>query len=101
MKFENREEKIGYCYVKGAIRYVFHNVAIAIIIIWIAILFANGFDFKTDNSDYDGWNRSGLKIHTDALTGVQYVSTRGGGLTPRIDIHGDLIYLMPNEPKGP
>lgn len=38
--------------------------------------------------DSDGEERSGLRVHTDALTGCQYLATRGGGITPRLDTQG-------------
>lgn len=33
----------------------------------------------------DGEKRSGMSLHTDALTGCQYLSVPGAGLTPRLD----------------
>lgn len=36
-----------------------------------------------DNSDRPP-ERSGLVVHTDALTGCQYLSTPRGGITPRL-----------------
>jgi hypothetical protein len=38
--------------------------------------------------DTDGDARSGLKLRTDARTGCQYLESRGGGLTPRLDRNG-------------
>lgn len=32
--------------------------------------------------------RSGMGLHTDALTGCQYLSTPKGGITPRLDASG-------------
>lgn len=43
-------------------------------------------DFDRDSTD--GAKRSGLKLHTDAQTGCQYLSTAGGGVTPRISAGG-------------
>lgn len=37
-----------------------------------------------DDTDFNG-SRSGLEILTDCRTGLQYLSTREGGLTPRLD----------------
>lgn len=36
-------------------------------------------------------DRSSLKLHTDAMTGCQYLSTSGGGITPRLDSQGKQI----------
>lgn len=40
-------------------------------------------DFGRDSTD--GEKRSGMRLHTDALTGCQYLSVPGAGLTPRLD----------------
>lgn len=32
--------------------------------------------------------RSGMTLHTDALTGCQYLSVPGAGITPRLDSDG-------------
>ncbi len=54
------------------------------------------FDIGVDDSDYGGarHERSGLVVHTDALTGVQYLSS-GSGLTPRMDRNGNVVVKMP------
>ena len=38
-----------------------------------------------------GGGRSGMEPKTDALTGCQYLSAPGGGLTPRLDGQGKQI----------
>lgn len=40
-----------------------------------------------DSTDEAG-KRSGVKIVTDAKTGMQYLRTSGGGITPRVDADG-------------
>ncbi|MGJ8513117.1 DUF6440 family protein [Carnimonas bestiolae] len=40
-----------------------------------------------DSTDELG-SRSGVKIVTDAKTGMQYLRTSGGGITPRVDADG-------------
>lgn len=35
--------------------------------------------------------RSGIQPHTDAATGCQYLSTPLGGITPRLDAHGQQL----------
>lgn len=43
-----------------------------------------------DNTDpFDG--RSDMRLHTDCLTGLQYLSARRGGITPRLDADGNHI----------
>jgi hypothetical protein len=59
---------------------------------WIGLLVAaaivvhvldNYFDIGTDDSDLDGWHRSGFTILTDHKTGLQYLSDGHGGLVLR------------------
>ena len=49
------------------------------------------FGYKMDDSDASAWNRSGLKPHTDHLTGCQYLQAPNGGLTQRLDASGGHI----------
>lgn len=60
----------------------------------LAIVFAQWLHLKIsyprrgrDSTDPEG-GRSGLMIWTDALTGLQYLATPLGGLTPRLDSNG-------------
>lgn len=39
---------------------------------------------STDSPD----SRSGMELHTDHHTGIQYLSVPGAGLTPRLDEYG-------------
>ncbi len=42
--------------------------------------------------DCDGaQERCGLRVHTDAKTGLQYLSTPGGGIVPRMGADGQQI----------
>lgn len=52
----------------------------------LTILVGWGLNYfrDTDSTDIDAYNRSGMAIHTDAKTGIQYLSTSGGGLTVRV-----------------
>ena len=49
------------------------------------------FGLGLDATDAGTWNRSGLRLHMDYGTGCQYVSTAGGGLSPRINADGSPI----------
>lgn len=42
---------------------------------------------ERDSTDAPG-GRSGMELHTDHKTGLQYLSVSGGGLTPRLDASG-------------
>lgn len=61
-------------------------VAAVAIAIWA--LLNSFFAIGLDDSDRDGWHRSGATVVTDHRTGLQYLSPRGGGITPRLDEHG-------------
>ena len=37
------------------------------------------------------FSNSDLRISTDVKTGVQYVSDRNGGITPRLDAYGNVM----------
>lgn len=44
----------------------------------------------TSHDDSDPPNgRSGVAVVTDAKTGMQYLKTSGGGITPRLDENGN------------
>jgi hypothetical protein len=60
-------------------------IAVALVL----TLLANTFDWNVDSTDIDGWNRSGLTLRTDHGTGCQYLVTKSGGVTPRIDSRGN------------
>lgn len=59
-------------------------------ILLLLIIFLTSFNM--DNSDEGYFNRSGLALHTDHLTGLQYFSS-GSGLTPRLDKNGNQIRI--------
>lgn len=53
---------------------------------------------KKDDSDGVGKDKeSGLFVHTDQKTGVQYVSTPLGGITPRLNPDGT-PHCVPTKP---
>jgi len=54
------------------------------------VLVCGFFDVLVDNTDKDGFNRSGVMLITDYGTGLQYLY-RGGALIPRLDSNGDHI----------
>ena len=66
----------------------------SIIDIWIFIIAPQLiyflFGLGMDNSDGGKWNRSGMNLHTDHLTGVQYFS-RFGSLVVRVDSLGSPV----------
>ncbi|SPW34041.1 Uncharacterised protein [Edwardsiella tarda] len=62
-------------------------------IVLVLIIFIPWLAFKmgwtVDSTD--GTSPSGLKPYTDALTGCQYLSAGGNGITPRMDVNGHQI----------
>lgn len=65
------------------------NLLVSIVCLCLIIHWATAS--KRDSSDKDEKNRSGLMIRTDHLTGVQYVETPFGGITPRLNPDGSLV----------
>jgi hypothetical protein len=74
----NYREKQGYDWTKGALRCiaVYFLIGLALSLAWNLVQ-------EVDDSDQSRWHRSGLKVHTDAKTGVQYLSDGKGGLIRR------------------
>ena len=88
----NDDERKGRDMTQGALIAICSFFSIIIFFIFIAWIISNTFNLGIDNSDINGWKRSGLKIYTDNLTGVQYLETRNG-LTPRLNRDGQLVII--------
>lgn len=54
----------------------------------VAFLATPTLEYLRDRDSTDGAARSNMTPHTDALTGCQYLSVPGSGLTPRLDASG-------------
>jgi hypothetical protein len=62
---------------------------------WIVItLVCNFIGVGVDDSDAGPWQRSGVSIITDHKTGLQYLSTWTGGITPRVDADGRQVRVV-------
>lgn len=60
-------------------------------IVYVALFSIRGCGgYGMDDTDTDSWNRSGVIVRTDAKTGVQYLETAGGAITPRLNADGTL-----------
>lgn len=79
----NTNEQKGYDYARGACWYLVKIFFLYLVINTGYATLRNVLDWGVDDSDIGGWNRSGLTIHTDAKTGVQYLSDGRGGLVRR------------------
>lgn len=71
-------QRIGYDIAIGVIQAV--GVAVTIIALFVAV--CNTFNLFTDDSDKDGWRRSGATVVRDYKTGKEYLC-RGGALIER------------------
>jgi len=69
--------------VRGAVDYLATLAAYIFLGACAIQALANFLDWGVDDTDQDGWRRSGLKVHTDAKTGIQYLSDGNGGLIRR------------------
>lgn len=58
-------------------REIKNDISVFILIILIIMLVRNQFDFGLDDSDLDGWNRSGFEVLKDHKTGKEYLYRNG------------------------
>lgn len=58
-------------------REIKNDISVIILIILIIMLVRNQFDFGLDDSDLDGWNRSGFEVLKDHKTGKEYLYRNG------------------------
>ena len=58
-------------------REIKNDISVIILIILIVMLVRNQFDFGLDDSDLDGWNRSGFEVLKDYKTGKEYLYRDG------------------------
>ena len=57
----------------------------------VIVLLVNINSIGVDDSDNGGFDRSGLKVHTDHKTCLQYLSSTSGGLIKRVAADGKQI----------
>ena len=58
-------------------REIKNDISVIVLIILIVMLVRNQFDFGLDDSDLNGWNRSGFEILKDYKTGKEYLYRDG------------------------
>lgn len=58
-------------------REIKNDISVIILIILIIMLVKNQFNFGLDDSDLDGWNRSGFEVLKDHKTGKEYLYRNG------------------------
>ena len=54
-----------------------NDIGLIILFALLFILIKNQFDFGLDDSDLDGWNRSGFEVLKDHKTGKEYLYRNG------------------------
>lgn len=81
---KNRQIRaFGFNFAIGLLNYVW----MALIALIAAVGIMNFFNLAMDDSDFDGFNRSGVEVVTDYKTGWQYLKS-SGGIIPRLDADG-------------
>ena len=80
---KTRAVGLGFSYAWGALQALLAwAICVSIgVLIWHVI--SDVFNIDTNDTDLNGRNRSGLILHTDHGTGVQYLSTKDGHLIRR------------------
>lgn len=58
-------------------REIKNDIIIITLIILIIMFVRNQFNFGLDDSDLDGWNRSGFEVLKDYKTGKEYLYRNG------------------------
>jgi hypothetical protein len=79
----NEDANKAYYFCKGVVKAIAEIFIIYLILFCAVRIIDNCSGWNTDDSDKNGWNRSGLKVHTDYKTGIQYLSDGSGGLIER------------------
>ena len=77
------KEREGYEWAWGVSRHAGEIIIAAALIGSVLLLLRIMLSIGVDDSDQNGWKRSGLKIHKDAKTGIEYLSDGNGGLVRR------------------
>lgn len=91
---------------RGALKEIWSFLWLIAVGVLLAHYIGCVFGWDLDSSDKDKWHRSGLSIHVDAATGVNYVSTFGG-LCVRLNADGTPFITpqtttnhIPHRPSG-
>ena len=67
---------------------------------WVLLAFLLIIIWPTGRDSTDGEKRSGMHIYTDHGTGVQYVGTIFGSITPRLKADGTLFTTADEKALG-
>ena len=80
-------EKFGVGFALGVLKVAGWLVVVCFLLSWLLLALGSGMD----DTDSSRWNRSGVSVVTDHKTGLQYLRTPGGGITPRLGIGGEHV----------
>lgn len=80
---KTQKEIEGYELAKGAMRYIAECLLIGLLLVGGFSVLRLACGWGMDDSDKSRWSRSGLTIHTDAKTGIEYLSDGHGGMVRR------------------
>jgi len=83
--------EFGREFCKGAMQWIGFLFVIGLLIAFAYHFCRAEWGWALDNTDLNGWNRSGMTLHIDYKTGVQYLSDGDGGMVPRVDKDGNLV----------
>jgi len=81
--------EIGRSFAKGVVSVVGEMVVVFVVFLFAMRLIMGLTGIGVDSTDKSKWQRSGVELITDAKTGLQYLKTAGGGITPRLDANGN------------
>jgi hypothetical protein len=79
----NASEQLGHDFARGATIFISKMAVFISLVLLAGQLIRLLFGLGMDDSDKSRWNRSGLSVRTDAKTGIEYLVTEKGGITPR------------------
>jgi len=82
-------QKIGFEFAKGVFFFIFYLYFAT----YILLFMYNGFIRNIDDTDLTRWKRSGVKVKIDYGTGIQYLESRTGYLTPRLNTDGSIMIM--------
>lgn len=74
----------GHDFAKGACLFLVKAGLFITLLVYLLTLLAAVFDWGVDDTDRDGFHRSGLRLLRDHGTGIEYLSDGRGGLIRRL-----------------
>lgn len=75
--------QLGYDVTQGCVLYLSKLLLLLGVFVILLTFVFGAFDLFTDDTDKDGFNRSGLRLLRDHGTGIEYLSDGKGGLVRR------------------